>query len=150
MEVAPRYTLFTLLTLLTWFTLLTLYTWITLFTWFSLLTWLRLSPQEKVQNGWGAPVHKKWTLLAFFGELAPIASGMVLGAQSSQLGCWEGLFYHFSLNKPLMGLTQSCGKNSDWSVTITQSCGKALIGWSQICKSGGRIFDLSELCHRFE
>ena len=41
-EVAPRYTLFTLLTLLTWFTLLTLYTWITLFTWFSLLTWFTL------------------------------------------------------------------------------------------------------------
>ena len=47
MEVAPRYTLFTLLTLLTWFTLLTLYTWITLFTWFSLLTWLRLSPRRR-------------------------------------------------------------------------------------------------------
>ena len=31
-----------------------------------------------------------------------------------------------------MGLTQSSGKNSDWFVTITQSCGKALIGWSQI------------------
>ena len=76
--------------------------------------------------------------------------GLVYGTQSSQLRRWEGLFYHFSLNKSLMGLTQSCGKNSDWFVTITQSCGKALIGWSQIRKSGDRIFDLSELCHRFE
>ena len=81
---------------------------------------------------------------------ALIASGVVFGTQSSQLRCWKGLFYHFSLNKSLMGLTQSCGKNSDWFVTITQSCGKALIGWSQIRKSGDRIFDLSELCHRFE
>ena len=59
---------------------------------------------------------------------------MVFGTQSSQLRRWEGLFYHFSLNKSLMGLTQSCGKNSDWFVTITQSCGKALIGWPQIHK----------------
>ena len=43
-----------------------------------------------------------------------------------------------------------CGKNSVWYVTITQNWGKALIGLSQIPKSGYRIFDQSELCHRSE
>ena len=59
-------------------------------------------------------------------------------------------FYRFSPNKSLTGLTQICGNNSDWSVTISQICSKALIGLSQMPKSWGKMFDLSELCHRFE
>ena len=128
------------------------------------LTWLswqivrrlRQPPQEGVQDLWGATAHWKLEVADVFWSISPpvyiyvIASRVVFGTQSSQLRRWEGLVYHFSLNKSLMGLTQSCGKNSDWFVTITQSCGKALIGWSQIRKSGDRIFDLSELCHRFE
>ena len=63
-----------------------------------------------------------------------------MGFESSQLRRWKAFLSVFTI-KSLMGLTQSCGKNSDWFVKITQSCGKALIGWSQIRKSGEIIFE---------
>ena len=77
----------------------------------------------------------------FFGELA------LLYIYSSE---WDGFwgskftirmlgrpfFYHYSLNMSLIGLTQICGDNSDWSVTIAQIWGKALIGLSQMSKYG--------------
>ena len=91
----------------------------------------------------------------FFGELA------LLYIYSSE---WDGFwgskftirmlgrpfFYHYSLNMSLIGLTQICGNNSDWSVTIAQICGKALIGLLQCLHLGNRIFRIFRgPCHRF-
>ena len=76
--------------------------------------------------------------------------GWFWGLEVHNQDAGKAFFYHYSLNMSLIGLTQICGNNSNWYVTIAQICGKALIGLLQCLHLGNRIFRIFRgPCHRF-